>query len=483
MSESTSTIPFDLAGLDELARKASPQLAKEVEADLSSSAEETPQPEAVTPEPEVPEVAPEPEQEEKPEPVENADSEPETSISDELEELNRQSSEAKSKPAAVPETKPEEPVKPAPVSQRDSDLNLDTRQSAAMHPKTKKIIEERNQKIIVERNKAEALAKEKEALAAELNKARDALKTGVIPKETEEELAKLRETVREFDIQRDPSIQAKYDAPLSKNQTRILDVLQSFGVGKTADGKDDPEAVAKLQREGLNFKTVTPFIKKLSEEGYEEEAEQLRELLRDNIRIKSAKESEISSWKTNFSAKKEQSLIEQRQNQEKTVSEIREHSQRILNSDIAALSKDLPYLQRPSEPLPTDSAAVTKAKQDSIAAYDAMAKQISDSLSDLDSSKASPDKVAEINGRVSANAVQSIIFKQHVLPRLMKDLADLRARNTELESKFGKIKTAGTLSRAHAAAASAPAGAKAALPESTEDAARQIAKEMGVSID
>lgn len=165
------------------------------------------------------------------------------------------------------------------------------------------------------------------------------------------------------------------------------------------------------------------------------------------------------------------------------MSEIREHSQRILNSDIAALSKDLPYLQRPSEPLPTDSAAVTKAKQDSIAAYDAMAKQISDSLSDLDSSKASPDKVAEINGRVSANAVQSIIFKQHVLPRLMKDLADLRARNTELESKFGKIKTAGTLSRAHAAAASAPAGAKAALPESTEDAARQIAKEMGVSID
>jgi hypothetical protein len=352
-----------------------------------------------------------------------------------------------------------------------------------MHPKTKKIIEERNQKIIVERNKAEALAKEKEALAVELNQARDALKKGVIPKDTEEELTKLRETVREFDIQRDPSLQAKYDAPLSKNQGQILKVLQSFGVGKTVDGKDDPEAVSKLQRDGLNFKTVTPFIKKLSDEGYEEEAEQLRELLRDNIRIKSAKEEEISSWKTNFSAKKEQSIAEQRQNQEKTVSEIREHSQRILNSDISALSKDLPYLQRPSEPLPTDSAAVSKSKQDAIASYDAMAKQISDAVSELDVSRVSPDKVAEVNGRVSANAVQSIIFKQHVLPKLMKDLADLRARNTELEAKFGKIKTAGTLSRAHAAAASAPAGAKASLPESNEDAARQIAKEMGVSID
>lgn len=485
MPEPTSTIPFDLAGLDDLARKASPQLAKEVEADLNSASEETPQPEAVIPEPEVPETAPdtEPEPEAKSETDESPDPEPETSISDELEELNRQSSEAKSKPAPVPEAKPEEPVKPAPVSQRDSDLNLDTRQSAAMHPKTKKIIEERNQKIIVERNKAEALAKEKESLAIELNKAREALKTGVIPKETEEELTKLRETVREFDIQRDPSIQAKYDKPIADNQEKILTVLKSFGVGKTADDKDDPEAVAKLQREGLNFKTVTPYIKKLSDEGYEEEAEQLRELLRDNIRIKSAKESEIFSWKTNFSAKKEQSLVEQRQNQEKTVSEIREHSQRILNSDISSLAKDIPFLQRPADPLPTDSAAVTKAKQDSIAAYDAMAKQVSEAVSELDPSKVPPDKVAEVNGRVSANAVQSIIFKQHVLPKLMKDLADLRARNSELEAKFGKIKTAGTLSRAHAAAASSPAGAKASLPESNEDAARQIAKEMGVSID
>jgi hypothetical protein len=478
MPEPIANIPFDLAGLEDLARKASPQLAKEVDAELDSAPEPAIQPDEVAPDP-----VPEPETPVEPEPEAGAEVESETSIEDELGELNRQSEEAKSKPAPAPEAKPAEASKEAPVPQRDSDLSLDNRQSAAMHPKTKKIIEERNQKIIVERNKAEALAKEKEALAVELNQARDALKKGVIPKDTEEELTKLRETVREFDIQRDPSLQAKYDAPLSKNQGQILKVLQSFGVGKTVDGKDDPEAVSKLQRDGLNFKTVTPFIKKLSDEGYEEEAEQLRELLRDNIRIKSAKEEEISSWKTNFSAKKEQSIAEQRQNQEKTVSEIREHSQRILNSDISALSKDLPYLQRPSEPLPTDSAAVSKSKQDAIASYDAMAKQISDAVSELDVSRVSPDKVAEVNGRVSANAVQSIIFKQHVLPKLMKDLADLRARNTELEAKFGKIKTAGTLSRAHAAAASAPAGAKATLPESNEDAARQIAKEMGVSID
>jgi len=79
--------------------------------------------------------------------------------------------------------------------------------------------------------------------------------------------------------------------------------------------------------------------------------------------------------------------------------------------------------------------------------------------------------------------VQGIILKQHVLPRLMKELSELKTRNSELETKVGKIKTAGNLSRAHAAAASSPAGAKAPLPESNEDAARQIAKEMGLAIE
>lgn len=491
MPDLTSPIPFDLTGLEDIVRKASPELAKQVADDAGSAPEPIQQPGEVIPdsapvtEPVVeadPEPASELDPELDPEPEADKSGAEETSISDELEELNRQSSAVKTKPA-VPETKPEETAKPASTSPRDSDLGLDTRQASAMHPKTKKIIEERNQKIIAERNKAESLAKEKEALATQLNEAREALKKGVIPKDVEEELAKLRETVREVDIQRDPTLYTKYDAPIAKNQGQILKVLQSFGVGKTVEGRDDPEAVAKLTKDGLNFKTVTPYIKKLSDEGFEEEAEQLRELLRDNIRIKTAKESEISEWKTNFASKKEQSAVEQRQYQERNISDVREHSQRILNSDIATLSKDFPMLQRPADPLPTDSSAVTKAKQDSLAAYDAMAKQVGEAISQLDSSKVTPDKVAEVSGRVSANAVQSIILKQHVLPKLMKDLAELRARNTELESKFGRIKTAGTLSRAHSAAASAPAGAKAPLPESNEDAAKQIAREMGLSVE
>ena len=486
--------PFDLDGIADLARKVSPELARQVDAAMPDPASEPqvqPEPEVTEPEPEPqpepevkepePEVAPEPESESESESEPESGSESATgerSMADELAELNRQSAEAKTKPASKPVETPKEPV----LAQRDEDLKLDVRQSAAMHPRTKKIIEERNQKIIAERNKAESLAKEKEELAAELNRARDELKKGAVPKDVEEELTKLRERIRELDIVKDPSLEIKYDKPVAQNQEKILKVLQEFGVGKTQDGEDDPEALENLKQQGLNFKTIAPYIKKLSDEGYEEEAEELRELLRDNIRIRNAKQQEISEWKTNFDVKKQQAAQFSQQQQEKVTSEVREHATRMLNSDISALTKDFPFLNRPADPAPTDSPAVVKAKQDAIAAYDAAAKALSAAVGELDPSKAPPEKFAEVNGRLTSNAVQNIIIKQHVLPRLVKDLAELRSRNAELEAKVGKIKTAGTLSRAHAAAAAAPAGAKAALPESNEDAAKQIAREMGISI-
>lgn len=481
-----TVVPFDLDGMADLLRETKPDLAKELSTELEQPAEEPvqqpqdlqPTPEA-KPEPAAEAPAPEPEVAETAEPQAEETSD---TLEDELAELNRQSDEAKTKAAAKPVAEEPKPVVEA-SKQRDQDLQLDTRQAAAMHPRTKKIIEERNQKIVAERNKAEALAKEKEELAAELNRARETLKKGAVPKETEEELTRLRERIRELDITRDPSLEAKYDKPVVENQNKILGILQEFGVGKTVDGKDDPEAVEKLKSEGMTFKTIAPYIKKLSEEGYEDEAEGLRELLRENIRIKNAKEKEISEWRVNFDAKKQQASQYTQQQQEKMFSEVRDHATRILNSDLTDLAKDFPFLTKPAEPLPSDSPAVAKAKQDALAAYEAASKSISEAASQLDASKAPADRVSEVQGRLTANAVQNIVIRQQVLPRLLKDLADLKARNSELEAKVGKIKSAGTLSRAHAAAATSPAGAKTALPESTEDAAKQIAREMGIRLD
>lgn len=472
--------PFDLEGLADLARKVSPEIAQQVDSDAGNVA---PDP---APAPAVDEGEDLTPPESNPEPVEQPelDEEPTTSIADELEELNRQSAEAAKAKEVSPVEVPKTVETPKPVENvRDADLKLDERASTVLHPKTKKIIEERNQKIIAERNKAEALAKEKADMEQELQKLREAAKTTTVPKPVEEELTKLRERIRELDIAQDPTIETKYDAPIRQNQDKIIDVLKSFGLGQTSDGKPDPAAIEALKKSGMGFSAIAPHIKKLSDAGEEGAAEELREILRENIRIGREKEKEIGDWKTNFESKKQQTIQQSQQQQESYTTQVREHASKILNADIAELSKDFPYLNRPSEPLPTDTPAVARAKQDAITAFEAASQAVSKAVGALDPSKAPPEKALEAQGRVSASAVQGIILREHVLPRVKKELAELRARNAELEAKVGKIQTAGKLSRAHAAAASAPAGAKAALPESTEDAAKQIAREMGITID
>ena len=488
MPDPSSPVPFDLDGLADLARQANPALAKEINQEIGPSTEpvetlETPAVEEPAPEP-VAEQSPEPETES------NDDLGPptETTLEDELEQLNKQAEAEKAKPATAPEKATTPPLaaeekksEPA-ATQRDSDLKLDDRASAAMHPKTKKIIEERNQKIVAERNKTENLAKEKAALEAELGKIRDEIKKAPVPKDVQDELTKLRERVRELDISKDPSLETKYDRPISENQEKILGILKEFGLGQTADGKPDPEAIEELKKSGLNFAGLAPMIKKLSDAGEEGAAEELREILRENRRLEQAKTKEISEWKTDFDSKRAQTQRQMAEQQEKVVSEVREHANRILSTDLETLAKDFPFINRPADPLPSDSPAVTKSKLDAIAAYDAAAKAVGEAVASLDPSKVAPEKASEANGRLTASAVQGIILKQHVLPRLAKDMAELKARNAELEAKVGKIKTAGTLSRAHAAAASSPSGSKAPLPESNEDAARQIAKEMGINL-
>ena len=484
-----STVPFDLEGLADLARQASPELAQQVNNDIGepdTPAVENPAPEIE--EPVAPEVAEEPVAETKTEaPESDLGPASETTLEDELQKLNQQAEAPKAKTAEkksetvlnTQKAKVEEP----PANQRDSDLKLDDRASAVLHPKTKKIIEERNQKIVSERNKSETLLKEKAALEAELNKIREDLKKSPVPKDVQDELTKLRQAIREADITRDPALKEKYDIPIANNEEKIITILKEFGLGQTADGKPDPDAIEEIKKGGLNFAGLAPLIKKLSDAGEEGAAEELREVLRENRRLEQTKAKEISEWQTNFDAKQAMTQRQRAEFQEKTAAEVREHANKALASDLENLAKDFPFINRPADPLPTDSPAISKAKLDAIAAYDAAAKAVSEAVASLDPSKAPPEKTAEVNGRFTATAVQGIILKQHVLPRLMKELSELKTRNSELETKVGKIKTAGNLSRAHAAAASSPAGAKAPLPESNEDAARQIAKEMGLAIE
>jgi hypothetical protein len=465
------TIPFDLEGMADLARKVSPEVAQQVDSEIGAPPEPTPEPE--------PEPTPEPEPEPTPEPEPEPTPEPEKSTEDELEELNRQSEAAKAKAAKPPEA----PKPPEVPNARDADLKLDERAAATLHPKTKKIIEERNQKIVTERNRADAIAKEKATLAAKVTELEEAAKKVIIPKPVEEELTKLRDRVRELDITHDPVLVEKYDKPITENQGKIIEVLQGFGLGQTVEGKPDPTAIEALKKTGLTFAALAPHIKKLSDAGEEAAAESIREYLRDNIRLGRDKQREVTEWKTNYDLKKQQSQQAQQQTQEKTLVEVREHSGRILREDLAEMEKTIPFIKRPPDPLPTDTPAVTKSKNDAIAAFDAAAQAVADEVAKLDASKAPPGKAAEVYGKVSALSVQAIVLRQHVLPRLTKELTALKARNAELEASVGKIKAAGSLSRAHAALATAPAGSKASLPEDTGEAMKQVAKDMGIAID
>lgn len=485
-------IPFDLSGLSELASKANPELAKEIAAETGAPVEPVTPPAEETPAEETPASEQTPPADEKPaEEIPAEEQTPpaeETPLDEELQKISKQRDEEAAKKsadekaaAAAKVTTPKE-EKAAP-SERDKDIHLDDTTSRSMRPSTRKLIEERNQKITSERNRAEQLAKEKAELETKLAEISEAAKKVTLPKEIEEELKTLRERVRELDITRDPEIQRKYDAPVRQNEAAILAKLGEFGLGKTNDGKDDPEAIDRLKRAGLTINALAPHIKKLEEAGEIEAAETLRELTRENRRLAIEKAGEVAKWKADFDGKVQLRNQQVQQQQEQTTKAVGEHANRILNENLTNLAKTFPFVLRPAAPLPTDSAAVAKAKNDAIAAYDAAQKTITETLGQLDSSKVSPDKAAEVQGRASATLVQGVILRDHVLPRIAKENAELRAKVADLEAKAGKLKAAGTLSRAHAAAATAPSAAKAPLPESTEDAAKQIAREMGISVE
>lgn len=488
MSEQIASVPppaFDLSELADMARKASPEIAQQVDSELGSQTPPANE-NTATAEEAVESVNQEIETQNEPATEEKTD---EVLVEDKpldeaLTELNKTKSDEA--PAAKEETDKivaaESNKKRAEIqvpNERDKDLQLDEVTTKVMRPSTKKLIEERNAKIVVERNKAETLAKEKADLEAQLLKA----KSVVVPKEVEEELKLLREKTREFDILQDPSFIREYVTPIQENSDKIIEKLKEYGFGETTDGRPDPDAIEAIKKTGLTVNTLAPHIKKLESAGELGAAEELREYARRNRDLLEKKNSVISGWKTDSEGKRRMLDQQTQQQQMQAMETVKNHATKFLTEDLATLSKDFPFINRPAEPLPTDSPAIAKAKNDSIAAYDAAAKAVEASISQLESSKVTPDKVAEVQGRVSASAVQGVILRHHVLPRLAKDLAELRARNAELESKVGKIKTAGSLSRAHAAAASSPAGAKAALPESTEDAAKQIAKEMGISLE
>lgn len=461
----------------------------------------TPEKETSTPEPDAPETAApetpeEPETPERPanEPTDKApdkkgDDEPARTLQNAMdaqpdadkkaaqeataaaEDQKKADEEAAAAEAAKAAGEPEKPN----TDERDADLKVEW--GPHTHANTRKKFEATAAKTRAARDERDAVIAEREALRKERDELAEKAKAVEPPKELVEEVKTLRERVRELDISKDPIIEAKYDKKIAANNDRIIDVLKSqgFGLSKKADGTtiENPKAISDLQKAGLTLKNLNQYIVELEKADLIEEADAIREAVRENNRIARDKTLEIESWKGDYSKRQQAREQETKAQQEKRESEFRQQTDSQLNAEIEELAKNFSYIKKPAGPLPTDPPAVATAKQKAVADYEAAAKEIETAVKGLSPNGAAPEKLAEVVGRINASAIQAIILKKQVLPRVLKDMAAKDARIKELEAKLGKIDSASRLSRAQG---SAPSGDQpnrgAPEPRSFEEALR-----------
>jgi len=348
--------------------------------------------------------------------------------------------------------------------------------TAHERPKTRKIIDDFKAKAVDARNRLELETKAKQELEAKLKDAEERVKSVKLPKEAEEELTTLRSRVRELDISRDPEIEKKYDLPVRQNTDRITTILKDNGIDK----EDGGAQLKALQKLGYSMKTLAPLIKLLDENDHQDEAEELRELVRSNIRLQQGKVKEIESWKADYDTRKATRATEETARVETMQKTLRETAMKFHNEDIEELAKTIPFVKRPADPLASDSPAVAAAKQKAIAEYDNVQKLISTSASQWNTNGLTPEKAVEAQARLGASAVRGLYLTHQILPRLTNDIKMKDAKIAALEGELAKIKGAGKLSRAHAAAASAPSSATDNLPADTSAAFAAIAKGLGV---
>lgn len=377
---------------------------------------------------------------------------------------------------------------------RDSDIDT-TKLDPHLRPPTRKVIEGYADKTKVARNERDDFRRKYEEGQGKIREYEEKLKTIKAPKEMEDELSTLRTRVRELDISKDPEIEAKYDAKIKTNSTTALDILKEQGLFTKIVEKDKPPVpmteseakvlTAEIEKGGIGIRGMARYIRALETGGEYEAAERLRALAQHNDRLAQEKSEEIATWSKDFEGFQAEKARDTKASQETYLNNVRTHSATSLQNDIKELSKQLPFLAEPEKPLETDSAEVKAAKEKVLSEYNASAKAVKQAVAIFHADGKPPEQAAEAYGKLTSSAVQGVIFKQVVLPRLMKEIADYKARVTELETDNSKFKKAGTLNRAHSAAITQAKGNEKAIPTdmSFEDAMKMTAKELGVPVD
>lgn len=389
-------------------------------------------------------------------------------------------------------------AKPAESGERDGDLKYEAPPTVSQ--KTRKVITDFQQKAKAARDERDRERAERQAEVTELrNKvkaAEEKASTTALPKEAEDELKTLRERVRELDITKDPQIVAKFDNRIKAHNDSIISVLKKHGYDQrhTEDGKSlpAPERIEALLKQGISLNTLHPILKKMDElsEANNDpqmaaDAEEIREYLRESRRVDLEKKQEIDQWKTSYDSRIKQRETQTVEAQRQRNEAFKNETERVLKDDVAALAKDLPFLNPPAGPAPGDSPAVAKSKQQAVDDYAAANKAVQEAVAEFQTEGVTPDKLAPVVGKLNASAIVGAVARRVIIPRLLREAKAASDRIKQLETEIGKGKAASSISKQHAAIAATPNGQEPQIPKdaSTADALTSMARQMGINVN
>lgn len=324
----------------------------------------------------------------------------------------------------TPEKKEEKPEGPDP---KDEELSaIEKKMGPHAAPKTKQLFNE--VKAIAAREKAERekLAKE----LADLKAKQPEPGKSALPKEVEEEIAALRDRVRQIDANSDPAIVAKYDKTISANNDSILQTLTEAGL--------PAEHAERLKKSGLSLANLKPYLDTLETgkgadgkqyEADPDTAEKIREALRENMRLAKDKDREIADWRTNYEAR-----TKQQEEQQKV--QLEQATQR-LNTEFDAHLKKWDFLQKPAAVADSDAPAIRKQKEAAIAAFNEKSLQYAEAVK--------KETASPLDAQVAARI--GILYRDHVAPSLAAKVESLQQQNKDLQKQIDSMKKAGSASR------------------------------------
>lgn len=393
------------------------------------------------------------------------------------------------------EEKPEEEENPEAKAEEkkasdDPDNDLESKVKEAMEPhtrpKTRQLAEFLKGEAKTARAAQRALAAEKQALEAKVAELQAAGGKAELPKDVAEELKTLRERVQELDATKDPAIVQKFDVPISRNTETIIKTLKEFGIEKNEDGTANPEALRQLQREGFTLKSLKPYLDDLEKNGFPDEAEAIREAVRENMRLSRDKGYEVDAIKGQIGQRVAARTQESERVSQQRDQQVYAKAGDILQKDVSDLSKTFTELVKPPEPSPNDAPAVAQAKRAALAEFQRVDSAIGEVVKSFRPAGNEPAQEVEARGRMVAHAIQGVILKQRLVPAL-KATVDSQAKTiADLQGRLAKFKKAGSLTQAHSASVgdgkAAPEKKEDAPGTSLEDSFRNFAKGQGVAV-